>query len=213
MTRTLVASPGPADDGKKARKTPKVRDGVVKRGKTWSYVIRVKDTETGESKPRWVGGFATEDDAKAACDEARVKARRGEYVDRNTITVGEYLDDWIEGHAMEIKPRTLSDYRSCIRLYVKPRLGSVRLQAVRPSMITKLYRDLLTTGGRTGKGLGSQDRDPLTRHSPQSLPRCRGDRSNPRLQPRRTRQAPPYRARRTGNHLDHSSTPDLPQGR
>ncbi|WP_433351693.1 tyrosine-type recombinase/integrase [Microtetraspora malaysiensis] len=135
------------------KNTPKLRDGVMKRGNTWSYVIRVTDPETGESKPKWVGGFATEDDAKAARDEARVKARRGEYVDRNTITVREYLDEWLDGHAMEIKPRTLSDYRSCIRLYVTPRIGTMRLQAVRPSTITKLYRDLTTTGGRNGKGL------------------------------------------------------------
>ena len=79
------------------RKTnPKLRDGVMKRGATWSYVIRVKDTETGISKPRWVGGYATEQDAKAARDEARVKAHRGEYIDRNRITVAAYLDEWIE---------------------------------------------------------------------------------------------------------------------
>jgi hypothetical protein len=36
---------------------PRLRQGVMKRGNTWSYVIRVKDLETGVSKPRWVGGF------------------------------------------------------------------------------------------------------------------------------------------------------------
>ena len=36
----------------------------MKRGSAWSYVIRVKDPETGVSRPRWVGGFATEDDVK-----------------------------------------------------------------------------------------------------------------------------------------------------
>ena len=131
----------------------RLRDGVMKRGRTWSYVVRVKDPETGVSKPRWVGGYATEEEAKAARDEARVKARRGEYVDRSRITVAGYLDEWIEGHAMVIKPRTLSDYRNCIRLYVKPRIGHLRLQAVRSSTITKLYRDLLTNGGQHGKPL------------------------------------------------------------
>jgi len=42
----------------------RLRDGVMKRGQTWSYVIRVKDPETGISKPKWVGGFATEQAAK-----------------------------------------------------------------------------------------------------------------------------------------------------
>jgi integrase len=63
-----------------------------------------------------------------------------------------YLDDWIGSHAMEIKPRTLHDYRSCIRLYVTPHRQAA-LQAVRPSTITKLYRDLLISGGRDGKPL------------------------------------------------------------
>src|SRR5579859_1820246 len=143
----------PDPQPKKPRKNAKLRNGVMKRGTTWSYVIRVKDPETGISKPRWVGGFATEEAAKAARDEGRFKAHRGEYIDHNRITVAEYLDDWIDSHAMEIKPRTLLDYRSCIRLYVTPRIGHLPIQAVRPSTITKLYRDLLTSGGRDGKPL------------------------------------------------------------
>jgi hypothetical protein len=102
-----------------ARKnTPRLRDGVVKRGTTWSYVIRVKDPATGVSKPRWAGGFATEQGAKAARDEARVKARHGEYIDRTRITVAAYLNEWIDGHAMEIKPRTLADYSISAALVV-----------------------------------------------------------------------------------------------
>ena len=135
------------------KNTPRLRDGVMKRGATWSYVIRVKDTETGISKPRWVGGFPTEEDAKAARDDARVKARHGEYIDRNRITVSAYLDNWLDAHAMEIKPRTLADYRACIRLYAIPCIRHLPIQAVRPSTITKLYRDLLTSGGRDGQPL------------------------------------------------------------
>jgi hypothetical protein len=100
-----------------------------------------------------VGGFASEEDAKASRDEARVMARHGEYIDRNRITVAAYLDDWLEAHAMEIKPRTLADYRACIRLYAIPRIGHVPVQAIRPSTITKLYRDLLTSGGQDGQPL------------------------------------------------------------
>jgi integrase len=141
---------------KKPRKnSPRLRDGVMKRGNTWSYVIRVKDPDTGISKPKWVSGFATEEEAKAARDEGRVKARRGEYIDRNRVTVTAYLDDWIDSHAMEIKPRTLLDYRACIRLYVTPRIGHLPIQAVRPSTITKLYRDLLTSGGRDSQPLAA----------------------------------------------------------
>jgi len=67
------------------KNSPRLRDGAMKRGTTWSYVIRVKDPETGISKPRWVGGFATEQDAKAARDQARVSARQGQYIDATRL--------------------------------------------------------------------------------------------------------------------------------
>lgn len=131
----------------------RLRDGLVKRGGTWSYVIRVHDPESGVSRPRWVGGFRTEAEAKAAPDQARVSARSGQYVDRKLITVGGYLDQWLAAHAVEVKPKTLHDYRHLINRHVKPRIGGLRLQDVRPAQISKLYRDLVTTGGRGGTGL------------------------------------------------------------
>ena len=49
--------------------SPKLHSGVMKRGDTWSCVIRGEDSATGISKRKWVGGFSTEQDAKAARDE------------------------------------------------------------------------------------------------------------------------------------------------
>lgn len=134
---------------------PRVRDGVTKRGSTWSYVIRVRDPATGLSRPRWVGGFPTEEAAKAARDEARVRARRGEYVDRSTMTVGEYLREWVEAHAATVKPKTLFGYRKDIDLYIVPRIGRERLQALRPATVSKFYRDLAEGGGRDGRPLSA----------------------------------------------------------
>ena len=68
MTDTTTTAPANEPGHRKAARTsaPKLRDGVMKRGRTWSYVIRVPDSATGVSKPRWVGGFETEEAAKAA---------------------------------------------------------------------------------------------------------------------------------------------------
>lgn len=130
-----------------------VKDGVVQRGTTWSYVVRVRDPETGRSRPRWVGGFATEREAKTARDEARVAASRSEYVNRTTITVGQFLDSWLGVHEVGVKPQTIAPYRDLIDRYVTPRLGDVRLQAVQPAMLTRLYTDLLKAGGAKGRPL------------------------------------------------------------
>ena len=134
---------------------PRLRDGVIKRGGSWSYVIRVPDPGTGVSKPRWVGGFETEEDAKAARDEARVRARRGVYVNRSTSTVAAYLAEWLEAHASTVKPKTLAGYRHDIEHYIVPRIGRIRLQALRPAVISKLYRELAEQGGRNGQPLSA----------------------------------------------------------
>lgn len=134
---------------------PRLRDGVIKRGGSWSYVIRVPDPVTGARKPRWVGGFETEEDAKAARDEARVRARRGEYVNRSTSTVAGYLAEWLEAHASTVKPKTLAGYRHDIDHYIVPRIGRIRLQALRPAVISMLYRELAEHGGRDGQPLSA----------------------------------------------------------
>ena len=134
---------------------PRLRDGVIKRGGSWSYVIRVPDPAPGARKPRWVGGFETEEDAKAARDEARVRARRGEYVNRSTSTVAGYLAEWVEAHASTVKPKTLAGYRHDIDHYIVPRIGRIRLQALRPAVISMLYRELTEHGGRDGQPLSA----------------------------------------------------------
>jgi integrase len=133
----------------------RLRDGVIKRGGSWSYVIRVPDPATGLSKPKWVGGFDTEEAAKAARDEARIRARRGEYVSRSVSTVADYLAEWVEAHASTVKPKTLAGYRHDIDHYIVPRIGRMRLQALRPAVISKLYRDLAEHGGRDGRPLST----------------------------------------------------------
>jgi len=134
---------------------PRLRNGVIRRGKTWSYVIRVTDAR-GVSKPRWVGGFATEAAAKRARDEARISASSGGYVDRSTVTVEGYLAEWLVGHALEVKPRTQAGYAHLIETYVVPRIGAMRLQAVRSADLSRLYRDLLEGGGRDGRPLSAR---------------------------------------------------------
>jgi integrase len=98
-----------------------------------------------------VGGFATDDAAKAARDEARVAARRGEYVDRSALTVGEYLTEWLETHQASVKRGTIAGYRADVERYILPRIGGLRLQSLRPAILSKLYRELAERGGEPDK--------------------------------------------------------------
>nr|MBA2769294.1 site-specific integrase [Sporichthyaceae bacterium] len=90
---------------------------------------------------------------KAARDEARVAARRGDYVDRSATTVTSYLREWQVSHSVAVKPKTMAGYRELAERYVIPHIGSMRLQGVRPGTLSRLYRDLLAGGGHGGRPL------------------------------------------------------------
>ena len=72
-----------------------------------------------------------------------------------------------------VKPKTFAGYRHDIDHYIVPSIGRMRLQALRPAVISKFYRDLLSTAAETadrcrhGRSLTSTA--PCARHSPTLL--------------------------------------------
>jgi integrase len=53
------------------------------------------------------------------------------------------------------KPKTFAGYRYDIDHYILPRIGRMRLQALRPAVISKFYRDLPENGGKDGRPLSA----------------------------------------------------------
>ena len=165
-----------------------LRNGIIRRGATYSYVVRVSDPSTGKNKPRWVGGFATASEAKSARDLARVSASRGAYLDRSSLTVGDYLNEWIAGH-VEVKPKTRLEYGKIIRLYLNPRIGAIRLQGLRPTEVSRLYQDLLESGGRGGGALSPRSVEYTHAVLHRATRGCDERASANRVKPRHSRQA------------------------
>ena len=135
----------------------RVKNGIVFTGRSWSYVLRVPDPNTGKTKPQWIGGFQSEKSAKLARDKARVSLSNSSYVSPNKLTLGEYLTTWInEVHANQLKATTLERYKRVIDRYLVPELGAIKLQDLRPSHVQALYSTLLTRSTVTGNPLSPQ---------------------------------------------------------
>jgi integrase len=132
----------------------KLKDGIIKRGSTWSYVLRVPDPKSGTTKPKWFGGFATAREAKEARDKARARLGDGLWVEPSKVTVADYLRDrWLP--AMEAtgkRATTMRSYHMHVDQHIAPRIGSQRLQAVSGDMLNALYAELLATGRSDGRG-------------------------------------------------------------
>ena len=120
-------------------------------GETWSFVVRERDPETGKTKPRWVGGCKTRKEAEQARDAARHAVHRGTYVGPRDLTLSKYLNDRIAGDAVELKPSTAASYRCKVELYLKPAIGHSRREALSPSRLSVVFRDMAKRGGKDGK--------------------------------------------------------------
>jgi integrase len=150
----------------------KMRKGVIRRGKTYSYVVverghfPVMDRITNlqkvdaagqpffkSTRQRWVGGFRTRKLAEESRDAARHSVNRGTYVAPQDLTVSAWLDKWITGHEVELKPSTAASYRAQIERNLKPAVGHERLQSLSPSGLSVVWRTMFEKGGHDGKPL------------------------------------------------------------
>jgi integrase len=99
-----------------------------------NYRRLVKDFETRREALTWLAGV-------------RLQADRGLLPEPSRLTVGEYLDFWLENGARPaVRPATLVLYESKLRKHVVPVLGQIRLQALKPADIQALYARKLGEG-------------------------------------------------------------------
>lgn len=139
-----------------ATKKP-MSDGLVLRGKTWSYVIRVQDPATGKTKPKWISkdaaghALTSKKDATRARNKARHDSDRGTYVESNQLTLGQWLETWLEAHAVELRPSTLDSYQRIARLYVLSHpIAHQRLQQLTPVALSAHWRHVHAHGSVKG---------------------------------------------------------------
>lgn len=130
------------------------RNGVYRRGNGWGFRFSYRD---GNGVRRWVRrqGFATKAEARAAYAKVTTETNRNGSSSPN-LTVGDYLVGWVERYerSQSRKVTTVRTTKVHVTSYLVPRLGSVRLSKLTPSMVANLYADLLENGrsGRAGRG-------------------------------------------------------------
>lgn len=73
-----------------------MRGGLVQRGSTWSYVVRVRDPETGRSRLVKKGGYRTRAEAATARAEAQSAVAKGNFVRPGRQTLADFIMiDWL----------------------------------------------------------------------------------------------------------------------
>ncbi|MDP9440017.1 MAG: site-specific integrase [Actinomycetota bacterium] len=80
--------------------------------------------------------------AKALADRAD-----GLVFDDENVTVGEYLDSWLEGVVRgSVRRSTYERYEVAVRVHIKPALGRLKLGKLTPARVQSFYRGKLDEG-------------------------------------------------------------------
>jgi integrase len=99
-------------------------------------------------------GFASKREALRAMREALAKSDAGAFADPGKLTLGAWLDTWLEG--VRVSPGTRQAYAQMIRVTIKPRIGMVPLSKVTSTRLNSLYRELEESGSTRGKPLSAR---------------------------------------------------------
>src|SRR5829696_1769449 len=116
------------------------KDGKVK-GYRAAYVVY----SAQGMKRRYLSGKRREDvrDKLAKSLSDRVD---GLIFDAGAVTVGEYLDRWLEDVRDTVRESTHERYAYAIRPHIKPALGRIKLKDLVPAHVRWFYRERLDAG-------------------------------------------------------------------
>ena len=143
-----------------------MRGHIKQRAKgSWSIVIDVgRDPRTGKRQQQWHTVRGTKKEAEAKLRELLHSLDKGAYVRPQRITLGEWLEEWLEGFAkIRTTPRTQESYRSVISSHLILSLGAVPLVELRPNHLQSYYSRALVSGRADNKG-GLSARSVLYHH-------------------------------------------------
>ncbi len=147
----------------------KLKDGLMKRGATWSFRIRVGGRLVGS------GGYKSREDAAAARDKARMAGREGRLPAQPTReTVAQYLTrwlGWLEDHPDHVKATTLASYRAHVSGHIVPAIGHLRLKRLDRATVNAFYAQLKRRPRPRGKDRTDDQLAELAPLSPASVRR------------------------------------------
>jgi len=128
-----------------AKKNGNGEGGISRHKNSSLYMGRYTvQTPTGPKRKTLYGKTRREVDEKLT----RAKANRdsGLVFDAHNLTLGGYLDRWLDSVRDTVRQRTWERYEQIVRVHLKPALGRVKLKNIAPTHARALYREKLDGG-------------------------------------------------------------------
>lgn len=138
---------------------------IRRRGKrSWQITIELERDAEGKRQQAFHTVRGTKRDAQQRMHELIHQLNQGEYVKPQGVSVGEYLEQWLEGAARrKVAPKTFARYAEICRKHLSPAFGSIALDKLSPMNIDEYYSRALKEGRLKGSG-GLSARTVLQHH-------------------------------------------------
>ncbi len=95
---------------------------------------------------RYVVYGATRQEAATKLHALQQQHTQGTLTPPSRITVADYLAQWLQSSELTCKPSTVYGYRVVVQCHLIPELGSIKLQALSPTHLVRLYQQKRQAG-------------------------------------------------------------------
>ena len=111
----------------------------------WAIILDARDA-AGKRKRRWFSFQGTKREAQRRCAELVAETRGGAAASPERMTVGQYLDRWLEQLRPQVSPKTFERYGQLARWNIVPVIGDTLIAKLSPMQISAAYSTLLSGG-------------------------------------------------------------------
>jgi len=118
----------------------------------WAIILDIK--KDGARKRKWHSFKGTKREAQVECARLVAAMDEGAYVEKNKLTVRQFLNDRLAAWeaAKRITPKSVERYKELIDGQIAPHLGEKLLQSLKPIDIETWHNTLVASGRKDGKG-------------------------------------------------------------
>jgi integrase len=118
----------------------------------WAIVLDLREPATGKMRRKWHTFTGTKRQAQIECARLIAAVNGGTYLEPSKLTVGQFLERWLEHIKPLISPRTHERYGEIVSTNINPLVGAVVLTKLRPMQISDAYAKALASGRRDSCG-------------------------------------------------------------
>jgi len=122
----------------------KERGHITQRGNSYRVMVSYQD-DTGK-RQQLTATARTVTEAKKVRTRLLSQVDHGEIVRPGKLTVGKYLQQWLDGLRSTVSPNTCALYSYISHNHLIPALGNITLSQLKPQHIQSLYSDKLAQG-------------------------------------------------------------------